>query len=602
MKLFSDDASAAGSETRRPIEHLRACAALKQIDEVCLQRMAEGGVLLSLPAGKILHEAGSPSDGIYLVTAGRVGVRTGGNDGWTAQIQGGELVGELSWLMHAPHSAQLVAIRDSELLWLPKPVLDEVAAASSAFSLAIGRLCAERLHRANRRVAPEFGARVLAIVPNSPDMDAIGFASQLVAELRRAGRTELVWDERASAHSSGWFDQIERNNAFVVYLADPVASRWTRQCCRQADVLLLVGDAHAAPREWPYTLGDLAARGDVPIALALLHGERFAHGAATRWLDASMAKAHHHIVDAPDVARLARLITHRGVGLVLSGGGARGFAHLGVIRALREAQIPIDFVGGSSIGAIIAAGAGLNWSDAEMRERYRRSFVDTNPVNDYTFPFVALTRGGKVSRLLRREFGEILIEDLRLPFFCVSTDLTSGHAVEHRRGSLWQALRASVAIPGVIPPVFAGDAVLVDGAAINNLPVDLMKSHSPGYVIGSDVGADHPFSADSPASEQPPLWPLLSRLRGGQRRINIFQILMRAGMVGGDLLAVAQRGMADVILKPPLDDIDLLNWQAFEEVILRGYDHARSTLRGLPQLPRSDGPGAIDERAQSVGR
>jgi len=129
--------------------------------------------------------------------------------------------------------------------------------------------------------------------------------------------------------------------------------------------------------------------------------------------------------------------------------------------------------------------------------------------------------------------------------------------------------------------------VLVDGAAINNLPVDLMKRHAPGFVIGSDVGADHPFAAEYPASEQPPLWPLLSRLRRGQRRINIFQILMRAGMVGGDLLAVAQRGMADVILKPPLDDIDLLDWRAFEEVIARGYEHARVALQSLPQLPRS---------------
>ena len=584
---LEDEPTGTFPATRRPIDHLRACAALLGVDDATLARLAEGATQLSLPAGSVLHEAGSACDGIYLVTAGRIGVRATATAAWTAQIQGGELVGELSWLMHAQHSAQLVAIRDSELVWLSRPVLDAVAAASSAFSLAIGRLCAERLHRTNSGTAPAVGARVLTIVPNSPDLDAISFASQLVAELRLTGRTELVWDVRASSHSSGWFDQIERNNAFVVYLADPVASRWTRQCCRQADVLLLVGDAHETPKEWPYTLGDLAARGDVPIALALLHGEGFEYGAATRWLNAGMTTAHHHIVDAQDVARLARLLTYRGVGLVLSGGGARGFAHLGVIRALREAKIPIDFVGGSSIGAIIAAGAGLGWSDAEMHTRYRRSFVDTNPVNDYTFPFVALTRGGKVSRLLQREFGEILIEDLRLPFFAVSTDLNSGHAVEHRRGSLWQALRASVAIPGVIPPVFSGDAVLVDGAAINNLPVDLMKRHAPGFVIGSDVGADHPFAAEYPASEQPPLWPLLSRLRRGQRRINIFQILMRAGMVGGDLLAVAQRGMADVILKPPLDDIDLLDWRAFEEVIARGYEHARVALQSLPQLPRS---------------
>src|SRR6202035_4079754 len=193
------------------------------------------------------------------------------------------------------------------------------------------------------------------------------------------------------------------------------------------------------------------------------------------WLEGSPVALHHHVGDAADLGRLARLITRRGGRLVLSGGGARGFAHLGIIRALREARVPIDFVGGSSIGSIIAAGVAVGWSDDEMRLRYRRSFVDTNPVNDYTFPFVALTRGRKVSRLLQREYGDILIEDLRRPFFCVSANLSTGRALEHRDGRLADALRASVAIPGVLPPVFHGDDVLVDGATINNLPVDVMQ-------------------------------------------------------------------------------------------------------------------------------
>jgi len=187
-------------------------------------------------------------------------------------------------------------------------------------------------------------------------------------------------------------------------------------------------------------------------------------------------------VDADDLGRLARLLTRRGVGLVLSGGGARGFAHLGVIRALREARVPIDFVGGSSIGSIIAAGVAVGWSDDEMRMRYRRSFVDTNPVNDYTFPFVALTRGRKVSRLLQREYGDVLIEEPAPAFFfCVSANLTTGRALEHRDGRLADALRASVAIPGVMPPAYRGEDVLVDGAAINNLPVDIMHTTHRGW-------------------------------------------------------------------------------------------------------------------------
>jgi NTE family protein len=269
------------------------------------------------------------------------------------------------------------------------------------------------------------------------------------------------------------------------------------------------------------------------------------------------------------------------VGLVLSGGGARGFAHLGVIRALREARVPIDFVGGSSIGSIIAAGVAMGWSDEEMRTRYRRSFVDTNPVNDYTFPFVALTRGRKVSRLLQREYGEVLIEDLRQPFFCVSANLTTGRALEHRDGRLADALRASVAIPGVMPPMYRGDDVLVDGAAINNLPVDIMQSHTPGLVIGSDVGADRFVLG-----------------RGGKRRINIIQILMHSGMVNNASSVAAQRELADVLLKPPLANVDLLNWHAFDRAIETGYDYAKQALESLPALPRLT-PAAGDRASRN---
>jgi NTE family protein len=573
-------------ESRLAIDCLRACPALADIDSESLERLAAAAVRFSLPAGNTLFDSGTTSDGIYLVIAGRIGVKFAGANAWTVQMCSGDLLGELSWLTNAPHSAQLVAIRDSELLWLSKALLDDIAVRSPLFALAIARLCARRLYHSARGGETAPRARVFTIVPNCPNLDAASFASSLVTELRRAGSAELVWDVRASAHTVGWFNNIEETNDYVVYLADSSSSGWTRQCVRQADLLLLAANVRETPRPWAEAMLTIAAKAASPVELALLHGDEFACGRTTRWLESTPASAHHHVVDSADLARLARLITHRGVGLVLSGGGARGFAHLGVIQALREARVPIDYVGGASIGSVIAAGAGLGWSDAEMRLRYRRSFVASNPVNDYTFPFVALTRGRKVARLLRREFGEVLIEDIRLPYFCVSANLTTGRAVEHRRGSLWQALRASVAIPGVMPPVLSGDAVLVDGAAINNLPVDVMKSHFPGIVIGSDAGADRPFTVDYEGAEQPPFWRLLSRARGGKRRINIFQILMRAGMVGGEAAALAQRELADLLIKPPLDDIDLLNWRAFDRAISLGYEHTARVLSARPDLPR----------------
>ena len=179
---------------------------------------------------------------------------------------------------------------------------------------------------------------------------------------------------------------------------------------------------------------------------------------------------------------------------------------------------------------------------------------------------MALTRGRKVLRLLEREHGAVLIEDLRQPFFCISANLSTGRVFEHRQGPLAQALRASVAIPGVMPPVILGEDVLVDGATINNFPVDVMQRYAPGLVIGCDVGADRPQCS--------------------KRRLNIFRILMYSGLANSAASAAAQRIRTDVLLKPPLANVDLLNWQAFDRAIEAGYVYARRQLAERPDLPR----------------
>ena len=564
MALEEDQSSV--QEMRPAIDCLRGCPDLAEVDPPTLAALAAGAGHFSLPAGSALFEPESLPDGVYLLVSGRLGVKAAGGRDWTAEIEAGDLVGEAGWLLQEPRGVSVVALRDCELIYLPRSVMDQAAAGSASFAMAIARLCARRLQRSNSPRTPPSRSRVFVIVPNNEEIDVAELATQFVTELAKIGFVELVWDVRASTHTSTWFSRIEELNDFVVYVADPTDSRWTRQCCRQADVILLAARARAAVRPWPLSVADDAVKRGVRSELLLLHDDSFAPGAARPWLDSLPVAAHHHIVDRDDLGRMARLVTRRGVGLVLSGGGARGFAHLGVIRALREARVPIDFIGGASIGSIVAAGVAMGWSDEEMRQRYRRSFVDTNPVNDYTFPRIALTRGRKVSRLLEREYGGVMIEDLRLPFFCVSANLTNGCAFEHRHGRLSEALRASVAIPGVMPPVVHGNDVLVDGAAINNLPVDVMQRHSPGLVIGSDAGVD--------------------RSSGVPRHINIFQILVYAGMVSSAAGAAVQRRLADVLLRPPLKNVDLLNWQAFDRAIEAGYAYTRSALEELPELPR----------------
>ena len=125
--------------------------------------------------------------------------------------------------------------------------------------------------------------------------------------------------------------------------------------------------------------------------------------------------------------------TGTAVGLVLSGGGARAYCHMGAIKALEEARVPIDFVGGASMGAVVAAGPAMGWSFERLDFEIRRAFVESDPLSDLAFPIIAMSRARKVARLLERAYGDTDLADLCLPFFCVSSNLTSGRIEVHRR-------------------------------------------------------------------------------------------------------------------------------------------------------------------------
>ncbi len=566
-----------------PLALLQSSPIFRGLDRPTLAAIAAELESLSLPGGATLFEAGEQPDAMYLLIAGCLGAYAGGETPrLLGRIAAGETVGEMGLVSGHTRTATVRALRDSDLMRLPRESFDRVILQHPAALLRIAQLLAERLESSDRGVVSHIGPRTFTVLPQSIEVDVGSFATELVAALGRHGRAELVWSVRGADHTSAWFHRIETVNDYVVYVADPEPTTWSKLCVRQADSVLLVARAEAPAAPWPLAVrdlghGSLSARAE----LVLLHDERIEPGAAARWCRQLPGAPHHHVRGPEDVARVARLLTGHAVGLVLSGGGARGFAHIGVVRALREAGIAIDLVGGTSMGAIMGAGVAAGWTTDEMVERFHRTFVATNPLNDYTLPIVSLVAGRKVSRLLRQEFGDAAIEDLPLPFYAVSANLTTGRGSVHRAGDLWRWLRASVAIPGVLPPVFHQGEVHVDGGAINNMPVDVMRAVHSGIVIGVDVGSDTTFTSDIQDVDLPPLWKLLGWFRRHKQRPTILQILFRAGMVNSEAATVAGRRLTDVLLQPPLADVDLLNWHAFERAIEAGYRHANERLAAL---------------------
>jgi NTE family protein len=559
------------------------------LDYAFLREIGLAAQWLSLPGGATLFCAGDPSDALYVVLSGCLGVFAPAerrNRGFIGRVAAGDTVGEMGLISGRPRNANVVALRDTELARLSSEEFNRLFRQHPEGMLRIARLTVDRLELSQSRARTRIhGARTFTILPQSLEVDAGGFAAELVKALSTFGRTELVWDVRAGTHTSHWFHRIESANDYVVYVGEANSGRWSSLCVRQADALLLLARADSEPGSW----APLARLQESPMArqraeLILLHDGDLVRGAAARWLGTSdlSGVTHHHVTSKLDVPRIARMLTGRGVGLVLSGGGARGFAHIGIVKALSEAGVPIDLVGGTSMGAILGAGVAGRWTIEELTERFRESFVDAKPLRDYTLPFVSLVSGRKVTRLLRRAFGDVTIEDLPLDFFCVSSNLTSGHSEVHRRGELWRWLRASVAIPGVLPPVVHKGEILVDGGTMNNLPVDAMRELGRGPVIGCDVGADRAFTTDSDEVDVPLPWQLMRWMREKKHRPNIFQILWRAGMVNSNAMTAAHREKTDLLLQPPLAQIDMLNWSGFERAIAAGYEY---TVRRLETLP-----------------
>ncbi|HXI87123.1 MAG TPA: patatin-like phospholipase family protein, partial [Parvularculaceae bacterium] len=292
------------------------------------------------------------------------------------------------------------------------------------------------------------------------------------------------------------------------------------------------------------------------------------------WAKAVDASRVFHWRSDASIGKLARVVAGKSIGLVLSGGGARAYAHLGAIRALRERGVPIDFIGGASMGAVVGACFAMGWSDAEIESRIRDAFVSSNPLGDHILPVVALTRGVRVDERLKRHFGDALIEELETPFFCVSSDLVNGAARVDTMGVLRKSLRASVALPGIVPPVVADGELLVDGAVVDNFPTDYMARVHRGLTVGVDValrGSIRPEDFIDPPSFFK--WVFTNGFRSAPP---IVALLMRAATAREEPMGKAHP--ADILVTPTIEGVDLRDWKRFEPAVAAGYAATKAAL------------------------
>jgi NTE family protein len=569
-----------------------------------------------LSGGETLMNEGDHANGVYFVISGRLRAYVSENDKphSIGQIGRGETVGEMGVLTREPRSATVVAIRDTVLAHASRDSFEELWRQHPQLPIHMARIVIERLKRASFRSRVRRPA-TLCLLPITEGVDLRELGEQLVTALDRWGVSTLETSDRIDSRFGAgaavtternseqhhrvttWLDDVEFWNDFVLLMADEGDTEWTQRCIRHADEILLVARADAPVRIRPLEQRlskQSQSLGGARQTLVLLHPADRTHPSnTTSWLDRRPVDAHLHIrQELPhDIARLARVLSGNANGLVLGGGGARGFAHLGAFKALEEAGIEIDFVGGTSIGAAMAGFISMGLSAERLIECTRKGF-SVNPTGDFSFlPMISLIKGRRLRSVIRNAIADTLgfqsdVADSWRTLYCVASSYSGASEIVIRRGPLERAISASVSIPVALPPIIWDGELLIDGGVFNNFPTDIMAKMGARNIIGVDLARKNTRRYDF--EEIPGTWELLrDRFRSRSKRRyklpGLGAVLMGTTILYSESRRDEARKSVDLYLNPELPGVSLLDWKGFDRIVDLGYQHTIEVLAGMSE-------------------
>lgn len=578
---------------------------------------------VDLVSGAILLRQGDISNDVYFILSGRLHAFSETESGARkilGEIGRGETIGELALFTGEPRSATVVAVRDTLLVKVTRAMIERTILQHPEIEMSMMRAVIRRFRQREReRQAPLVPVKI-CILPITSGPDAAGFARSLRnAQAAEAGPVAVVTKDDVASHFgaqdqapgkrndalAGYIDDIEARNRAVYLAADGGDTAWSRFCLRHADEVLLLANAGRDPGLSAVERACLSPAAPISIArktLVLLHrADTRIPTSTAHWLNARPDARHFHIrPELPaDMRRLARIVSGRAIGLVLSGGGARGFAHVGVIKALEEAGIPVDMLGGSSIGAVMGMVLALGRSAEEVTAAVRKAFLEHprgNVTGDYNFiPLVSLIKGARtrsaMTQAVRDATGRDAIdsEDCWTTFFTIASDFSTGSEAVLQRGDLTRNVGASYAIPGALPPVFVGGHMMYDGSTFNNFPVDVMARLGAGRIIGVDLSVDREQLFD--IDDVPGTLTLLRdklrpRAKRRYRLPSVPETMLRSSFITSISKQKEMGKFTDLLFRPRISDGRLLDWSRFEEVVAAGYSQAREMLAGMSDEQR----------------
>ncbi|HIF17200.1 MAG TPA: cyclic nucleotide-binding domain-containing protein [Cycloclasticus sp.] len=564
-----------------------------------------------LQNGETLFRQGDPGGSIYIVLTGRLKAverdENGENPTVSNIISAGEVSGEVALLTHSNRVSTVFAIRDSVVAKFSRSAFNSIVEKHPQFMFQLATLLGNRVKFQSNGERVNDSRKTYALIPSHQGHSLGGFAESLCRAMREWGSILCLSSEDinkamgiqdiAIDNSKGfrytsitqWIEHQELIYDHIILVADSQWTNWNEKILRHSDELLIVADSKHDPEpgehERKITNAGLIAKHQKK-KLILIHSDaKEAISGTGHWLNSRNVDDWCHIrhgIEA-DIQRLGRLLTGHAYALVLGGGGARGYAHIGVIRALEEHGIPIDKVCGTSIGAIIASGVSIGYDSKDIS---RLCKTHLKKLFDYTLPVLSLIKGKRIEHELKAAFGNQLIEDLLIPFFCISTNLTRAEQIIHTRGVLRDALRCSMSLPAMIPPVCKGGDLIVDGGLLNNLPIDKMR-HAAGdcHLIASDISPKLDLTNNTRFSSNiSGLKILISRINPFQKSIktpNILHILERSVTVAAVNYGaqVQAQNLADLHIELPVENISTLNYDLVDKTANLGYRYSLKLIK-----------------------
>lgn len=581
------------------------------LDEAAMSTIEAMIRWVDVPKGHSLFLQNEASDSFYIVISGILHAFSGDardpKRHFLREMSRGECTGEMGLLSGDKRSASVFAARDSRLACFSSRAFDDILAKYPEINRRFTAVLIKRLQHPSHGRQADRHVKNIAIVPAGAPFPLEDFVEMLSRKLSRYGSalhlsseavdrsigtvgiSQVTADDPRSLKLSAWLETQETRHEFILFEASIRACPWTRRSISHADQVILVGRADQDPGlgsiETAF-LDQASSVTEVPPLLVLLHGKTgFVPARTKEWLVPRSVKRHHHVCpeNDQDMERLARVITGRAVGLTLGGGGARGLAHIGVVRALHEAGIPIDMVGGTSMGAIISAQYAMGMDHEAILAAHRDFAKNSYRLKDYTLPVYSILSGKRLNHVLKDAFGDKCIEDLPVNFFCVSSSLSEARPIIHQQGVLWKAVRASGSLPGIFQPWIHGAELLVDGGLMNNLPGDIMKQQIDGFVIVADASPLENLKITQRKMPSPwrAVWEKVSPFPTPRSFPSVLDILVRSTSLSSYHAGAQIKAAADLCFEPPVERFGLLEFEAVGKIVETGYRYASEKIASL---------------------